>query len=36
VEASAKAVERKVTNAMNKKLLADFTIGEISVALDQM
>ncbi|XP_062145289.1 uncharacterized protein LOC133852538 [Alnus glutinosa] len=36
VEACVEVLERKVTVAMNQKLLAEFTIEEITVALNQM
>jgi hypothetical protein len=36
VEASTRFVECKVTGAMNSKLLADFTVDDISTALNQM
>jgi len=36
VEACVEVLERKVTVAMNQKLLAEFTIEEITAALNQM
>jgi hypothetical protein len=36
VEASTRFVKCKVTGAMNSKLLADFTMEDISTALNQM
>jgi hypothetical protein len=36
VEANTRFVQRKVTQVMNSRLLADFTLEEISTALNQM
>lgn len=36
MEECTRAIERKVTPTMNQRLLAEFTIEEISVALSQM
>jgi len=36
VEASTGAVQRRVTQAMNNRLLAEFTMEDISTALNQM
>jgi len=36
VEASTGVVQRRVTQAMNNRLLAEFTMEDISTALNQM
>jgi len=36
VEASTRDVQRRVTQAMNNRLLAEFTMEDINTALNQM